>query len=497
MNEPESNGRCDFILTGGTVVDGTGAPGRRADVAVDGDRIVAVGDLSGWSAEAQHDASGRVVAPGFIDVHTHDDRAVLDEPCFRAKLSQGVTTVIVGNCGISLAPLVPAGDLPQPFDLLGEPDGFQFPTMGSYLDRLADAPAALNVGALVGHATLRVQAMADLGHAADGDELAAMREGLRMALRQGGLGLSTGLFYPPGRAATTEEVVELSKVMAEEGGLYVTHMRDEADGVETSLEETMTIGREAGVPVMISHHKVVGPANFGRSVQTLARIEAARRAQPVALDCYPYAASSTVLVPERCGKGTRILVTWSKAHPEQAGRELSAIAADWDCKEAEAAERLRPAGAVYFAMDEEDVQRILRFSDTMVGSDGLPHDLHPHPRLWGTFPRVLGHYVREHGIMSLEEAVHRMTGVSARTFGLTDRGEIRAGAYADLVVFDPTTVIDRATFESPERPSDGIDLVTTNGAIVWRDGAATGARPGRPLARQRERRVNRTGGRTR
>lgn len=484
MSAPEPYGRCDLKLTGGTVVDGTGAPGRLADVAVEGDRIVAVGDLSGWSAQAQHDASGKVVAPGFIDVHTHDDRIVLDEPCFRAKLSQGVTSVIVGNCGISLAPLVPAADLPPPFDLLGEPDGFEFPTLDSYLVRLAEAPAAVNVGALVGHATLRVQAMADLGRAADGEELAAMGERLRIALRQGGLGMSTGLFYPPGRAATTNEVIQLSRVMAEEGGLYVTHMRDEADGVEASLDETMTIGREAGVPVMISHHKVVGPANFGRSVQTLARIEKARRAQAVALDCYPYAASSTVLVPERCGKGTRILVTWSKSQPEQAGRELSEIAAEWGCGEAEAAERLLPAGAVYFAMDEADVQRILRFCDTMIGSDGLPHDLHPHPRLWGTFPRVLGHYVRELGIMSLEEAVHRMTGVSARTFGLADRGEVRPGAYADLVVFDPATVIDRATYETPARPSAGIDLVATNGAIVWQEGAPTGARPGRPLPRQ-------------
>jgi N-acyl-D-amino-acid deacylase len=238
------------------------------------------------------------------------------------------------------------------------------------------------------------------------------------------------------------------------------------------------------VPVVISHHKTIGRENFGRTAETLPVIAAAMQRQEVGLDAYPYIASSTVLSAAQAERSLKVLVTWSRSAPEQAGRELSAIAADWGVSQKEAADRLQPAGAVYWTMDEADVQRVLRFAHTMIGSDGLPHDSHPHPRLWGAFPRVLGHYSRELGLFGLEEAVRRMTGLSAARFGLIGRGVLAAGAYADITVFDPDTVADRATFEAPMTPAAGIEHVFVNGRPVWTGGKPTGERPGRALRRQ-------------
>jgi len=239
------------------------------------------------------------------------------------------------------------------------------------------------------------------------------------------------------------------------------------------------------VPVVISHHKTIGRENFGRTAATLPVIAAAIACQEVGLDAYPYVASSTVLSAAQAERALKVLVTWSKSAPEQAGRELSAIAADWGVSDKEAVARLQPAGAVYWTMDEGDVQRVLRFEHTMIGSDGLPHDSHPHPRLWGAFPRVLGHYCRDLGLFSLEEAVRRMTGLSAARFGLSSRGVLAIGAYADITVFDSTTVADRATFEAPTTPAAGIEHVFVNGRRVWTEGKPTGERPGRALRRQR------------
>src|SRR2546429_593068 len=256
-------------------------------------------------------------------------------------------------------------------------------------------------------------------------------------------------------------------------------MRDEAEHVLDSLDESFQVGRTAQVPVVISHHKTTGVANFGRTAETLPKIAAAMEGQQIGLDAYPYVASSTILRTSRLDEATRVLITWSKAMPEQAGRELAEIAREWGVGIREAAERLQPAGAIYWMMDEADVRRVLAFEHTMIGSDGLPHDVHPHPRLWGTFPRVLGHYCREVGLFPLEEAVRRMTGLPAKRFGLTNRGRIAPGAYADLCVFDPATVIDKATFEQPVTPAAGIAYVLVNGTLVWQDGVHTGARPGR------------------
>jgi N-acyl-D-amino-acid deacylase len=474
--------RCDTIIRNGTVIDGSGAPRSAGDVAIAGDRIAAVGRLEGWRADLELDASGRVIAPGFIDVHTHDDRLLLALPEMTPKVSQGVTTVIAGNCGVSLAPLV-ADRVPPPLDLIGGEDGFRYARFADYFEDLAARPAAVNAAAMVGHTTLRVGAMDRLDRAATAAEIARMRDLVAESLDAGAIGLSTGLAYAPANPAPTEEVVALCAPLAARGALYVTHMRDEGDHILDSLDETFRIGREAASPVVISHHKAAGAPNHGRTRETLPAISAAMRAQAVGLDAYPYIASSTILKWEMVERAAKTLVTWSKTHPEFAGQPIDAVARAMGCSAEEAARRLQPAGAVYFMMSEEDVRRVLAFPTTMIGSDGLPHDTHPHPRLWGTFPRVLGHYCRDVGLFGLEQAVHKMTGLSARTFGLAGRGTLVPGAFADVTVFDPDRVIDTASFERPATPAAGIAFVMVNGEIVWRDGRATGARPGRVLRR--------------
>jgi len=476
----------DFVLRGGEVVDGTGRSRFRADVAVAGDRIVAMGDGARASGGREIDVSGLVIAPGFIDVHTHDDRALLATPDMAAKASQGVTTVITGNCGVSLAPLSfdhhPAP--PQPLDLIGDRADYCYPRFADYLATLDRNPAAINAACLVGHSSLRVGAMTALDRPAEAAEIERMGERLKEALDAGAVGLSSGLFYAPASSAPPAEIEALTKLLRPAGALYTTHMRDEGAHVLDSLDESFSAGRAGGVPVVISHHKTTGVANFGRSAETLAKIAESMRGQEIGLDAYPYIASSTVLRTERIADSLKVLITWSKAVPEATGRELTDIAAEWGIGLAEAAKRLQPAGAIYWMMDEDDVQRVLKFEHTMIGSDGLPHDIHPHPRLWGTFPRVLGHYCREVGLFALEEAVHKMTGLSAARFGLTGRGVLAEGAHADIAVFDPGTVIDRATFAEPTLPAAGIAHVFVNGRLVWSDGKPSGDRPGQALRRQ-------------
>jgi N-acyl-D-amino-acid deacylase len=330
---------------------------------------------------------------------------------------------------------------------------------------------------------LRVQTMADLERPASAEEVSRMRELVEEALQAGAIGGSTGLYYEPAVAASTEEVIEVFRPLSKRNALYCTHMRDEADKVVDSLEETFRIGRELGVPVVISHHKVAGKPNHGRSAETLPLIEKAMRGQKVGLDCYPYCASSTILSYSRTMPASKTLVTWSVPHPEFQGMDLEEVSRRMDLSKEETVKRLLPAGAIYFAMDEGDVQRILRFEHTMIGSDGLPHDAAPHPRLWGTFPRVLGHYARGLGLFPLETAVHKMTGLTAKTFGLGHRGILKKGFAADIVVFGESEIAEGNTFEKPIAPAKGIDTVIVNGEPVWRDGKPTGARPGQVLRR--------------
>ena len=480
--------RCDLIIRDATVFDGLGNPRVRTDVGVTGDRIVAVGDLGAAEGDREVDADGLALAPGFIDAHTHDDRAVLCGPaCMLCKMSQGVTTVVVGNCGISLSPVRMKSRPVPPLDLLGDETWFSFDSFAEYADRLARDPSPVNTYALIGHMSLRVEAMnGDTQRAASDKEAAHMHARLKQALAEGASGFSTGLYYPPNMMAPTDEVIAVAEALRASGGLYVTHMRDEANDVLLSIEETLKIGRAVNVPVVISHHKCSMPENFGRSAETLPMIDKAAAGQKVDFDIYPYAAGSTVLMPHRLRKDVPVQITWSVPHPELAGRMLDDIARAWNLDPKVAAERLTPAGAIYFQMDEPDVQRIMAHRLAMIGSDGLPHDSYPHPRLWGTFPRVLGHYARDLKLFSLEEAVRKMTGHTAAVFGMVDRGVVREGAYADLVLFDPATVRDASTYDAPTQVAEGILETWVNGRSAYVNGeGATNERAGRLVTRNK------------
>lgn len=470
----------DLIIEGGDLVDGTGAARRRADIGVAAGRIAAIGDLSAEPAGRRVDARNRIVAPGFIDVHTHDDRLLLMPTAgAHPKLSQGVTTVVAGNCGVSLAPLQTRHP-PAPLDILGK-DGWHYATFGAYLEALAGSDLAVNVACLVGHSTLRIKHMDNLERPATPAESDAMAADLAEALASGAIGLSTGLYYPPAKAATAQEVIAVGASLKAAGGIVAMHIRDEGDAIDEALREALHIGGQLGVNTVISHHKLVGTANHGRSVQTLKMLEEAALKQPVCFDCYPYSASSTMLLSSRVKQSSDVLVTWSQVEPGVAGRSLRELARERGQPEEDVARALQPAGAIYFAMSEEDVSRILSHPMAMVGSDGLAHDVRPHPRLWGTFPRVLGHYVREKKLFSLETAVHKMTGLSARRFGLAGRGTLAVGHHADIVVFDAHRVTANASYSHPTEVSSGIDAVFVNGRLACRDGQTVSSDAGAVL----------------
>ena len=471
--------RTDRIFRNALIYDGSGAAPFTGDVAISSDRITAVGAVPAQAGSVEHDLAGRALAPGFIDAHPHDDRIVLDAPDMLPKVSQGVTTVVAGNCGISLAPVTFDDYPPAPMNLLGGKEAYQFPRFADYARAIAETVPAVNVAALIGHSALRLRTMADISGTANKDELAAMLELVDEAMEAGAAGLSTGLFYPTNAGADIDEVAPIAERFAYHGGVYATHMRDEMDKVLDSIDEALATAGRAKTQLIISHHKCAHPRNWGRTRETLPKIEAASHSQPVALDVYPYVAGSTNLRMDLLTTEFRIMIAWSTPHPEMGGRDLADIAAEWGVDIHAAAERLQPAGAIYFQMDEADVRRVMSFPLAMIGSDGLPHDAHPHPRLWGTFPRVIGHYARDEKLFPLETAIHKMTGLTAKTFRLKDRGRIAPGAYADLVVFDPETIIDKATYEDPKVLSAGIDAVYVNGVKSYAAGEGIVGRAGR------------------
>ena len=475
--------RCDTLIRNATVLDGSGAAPEVVDVALREDRICAIAPRLDCNAAVVIDACGLILAPGFIDVHTHDDTSVIRTPAMLPKLSQGVTTVITGNCGISAAPVQLRGDPPDPMNLLGDATVFRYPTFTAYVAAIREARPSVNVGALVGHTALRNNHMDRLDRSATPSEIHAMRAQLQESLDNGALGLSSGLAYLSANAASTEEVLALAEPLSAAGAVYTTHMRSETDAILDAMNEAFEVGRSSRVPVIISHLKCAGIANWGRSSEVLQALEIAQKTQPVGCDCYPYAAGSSTLDLRQVDERVKITITWSTPHPEIAGLSLAQISQAWGISQFEAAPRLQPAGAIYHSISEEDMRRILRHPSTMIGSDGLPNDPRPHPRLWGTFPRVLGRYSREQKLFPLAEAIHKMTGMPAQRFGLASRGFVREGYYADLVLFDPEVIIDAATFDDPARPAKGIAGIWVNGTLSYTVEGATQNRAGRFLSR--------------
>lgn len=479
--------RYDTVIAGATVIDGSGGDAFAADIALADGTIAAIaeaGTLDGSAARALVDARGLVLAPGFIDVHTHDDTVVIDQPAMMPKLTQGVTTVIVGNCGISAAPVrLRGGAVPDPMNLLGDAAAFRYPDFACYAAAVEAARPAVNVAALVGHTALRATHMDALDRAATEAEIGAMRHDLEAALAAGAIGLSTGLAYASAHAAPAAEVEALAGSLIAAHAIYCTHLRTEADGIAGALAEAFAVGRATGVPVIVSHLKCAGVANHARSGEILALLDGERRTHAIGCDCYPYAASSSTLDLGQVTDAYDIGITWSTPHPEMGGRLLAEIARDWQLPLIDAARRLQPGGAIYHCMRDDDVDAILRHPATVIGSDGLPCDPKPHPRLWGSFPRVLGHYTRDRGLLSLTQAVRKMTGQSADRYGLRGRGYVRVGGCADLVLFDAETIADGATFAAPDVAATGIRRLWVNGRLSLVDGRAVGPRAGRFLPR--------------
>lgn len=522
-------GAPDLVLRGAFLLDGTGAPGREADVAVTAGRITAVGRVTETGTQ-ELDLRGLALAPGFIDIHSHAEMNLLIEPRAESRIRQGVTLEVVGQDGSSL--LMSREEARARSQRYREAygAGFDFHDLGGFLDHLDANPVAVNVASMVGHGTLRGWVVGAGDRPATSAELARMREMVREALGQGAVGLSSGLEYTPGGFAPREELVALAEELRETGYPYASHMRNEDDALLSAIEEALHVGRMSGVPVQISHLKAQGRRNYWKAEVALQMIEAARASGvDVHFDRYPYVAYATGLSNlfpawSRDG-GTRAFLSRlddpeSAARIETFAREKVALLGDWDSVQitstndatawargrrmgslaaergvepyALALELMRAnggsVGMIGFGMSEENTSTILAHPLGMVCSDGGAYAPYgplgtgaPHPRGYGTFPRLLGHYVREERALSLESAVHKITGMPAAKLLLEDRGVVRAGAAADLVAFDPETVADRATFESPHQYPEGIFHVVVNGAVTIRDGEQTGALAGRSV----------------
>jgi dihydroorotase/N-acyl-D-amino-acid deacylase len=499
--------RFDILIAGAKVVDGSGNAWYYADVGIQGDTIAAVGLLPDAVATVRIDAHRLVVAPGFIDIHSHGRRGIFDVPTAENYLREGVTTIVEGPDGSSPLPLKP------------------------FFERIAKTPISINFASMVGQGTIRQQVIGLANRKATPDEIGKMKDLARQAMRDGAFGLSTGLFYVPGNFTPTEEVIEIAKVVGRMGGIHISHMREEAGHVLDSVRETIRIGEEGGLPTQITHHKIIGQPNWGRSLETLQLVEAARaRGVDVTIDQYPYTASSTgiaSLFPQWALEGgqkstvERLSASDQRARikavvienikfdrgagdPKNvqivncgfdhslAGKNLADITKARGAEPtienaAETAIELLTKGgcsAIYHAIHEDDVVRIMRSPYTMIASDGeIPvfGQASPHPRSYGTFARVLGVYVREKHVLTLEDAVRRMSGYPAQRLKIWDRGLVRPGMKADVVVLDPDTIADRAQYDKPHQYSVGVRDIIVNGKLALRNGEVTSERPGRVL----------------
>ena len=498
----------DLVIRNGRIIDGTGSPWYRGDVAVRGDTVARIAARIDAPATRVVDGSGRIVAPGFIDIHTHARRGIFDVPTADNYVRQGVTTLIEGPDGSSPVPLRP------------------------FLDGVAATPITPNFASFIGQGSVRDAVMGPVDRKATTAELDEMRVLVRRGMEDGAFGLSSGLFYVPGTFTATAEVVELAKAAGSMGGIYISHMRDEASHVLDSVRETIEIGEKGGLPTQVTHHKIIGSKNWGKSSETLRLVDEARaRGVDATIDQYPYTASSTsvqaALLPAWALEGGRESLLKRIGTPstrseirteiiriinEERGagdpQNVQLARCEWD--QALAGKRLgdvtRARGleptvenaaetvlwiverggcqGIFHAINEDDLRRILKHGATMIGSDGeIPifGAASPHPRSYGTFVRVLGRYVRELKVIRLEEAVHKMSAFPAQRLGLNDRGVLREGLKADIVVFDANAIRDLATFEQPHQYAEGVALVVVNGQVVFEDGTMTSARPGKVL----------------
>jgi N-acyl-D-amino-acid deacylase len=525
----------DLLIKNGLVIDGSGGPSFRADVAIQGDRIVDV--LPPGKAEAAGfiDAQGQGVAPGFIDMHSHGDFTLPACPSADSLIHQGVTTAVVGQCGFSMAPLLPLtrAEVITSLETRKYPVPWEkWTDFGSYLDFMDGLPLAINVVPLAGQGTIRAGVMGFVSGRATPSQREEMQGEARKAMEKGAWGISTGLVYPPGSYAPTEELVDLVRTAGRLKGFYFTHLRGEGHSLLEAVGEAIRIGRETGAAVQIGHLKAGWPANWDKQAKALEMIEQARKeGLDVHADVYPYLAGATSLkslLPDWAQEGgknatlrrlkdpglrqkmtadmkeeglskeaswDRIRISRSGLRPEYAGRFVSELAPlagkppeEWVFDAL--LENDLDMGMITFMISEENLKAVLRHPAVMIGSDSTVLSTEgplaqgaPHPRAFGTFPRIISRYVREEKVLSLEEAVHKMSGLSARRLGLKDRGFIKPGCKADLVVFDPNTIQDRATYEAPFQYAAGISDVICNGFPVIAGGRPTGGHPGRVLRR--------------
>ncbi|UCF94058.1 MAG: D-aminoacylase [Desulfobacterales bacterium] len=522
----------DLLIKNATIIDGTGAKGWQGDAAVRDGRFAVIARRVDGAAVRHIDAQGLVLAPGFIDVHCHSDVALLDEPRAEIKVRQGVTLEVIGNCGASLAPLEPESRADVLNDVVADLGRLKRPiawlSYADYAAVLDQTGLAINVMGLVGHGTLRIAALGYSDRSPDKSQMSRMCALLAAALEQGACGLSTGLIYPPGCFAATPELIDLAGVLRSQRGFYASHMRNEAEKVLEAVDEVIRIGRQAHVPVHISHLKVAGKKNWHLADQVAAKIESARaRGVDITCDVYPYFCSGTTMLallpPWSLEGGVPALIArlnaprqreriighikegipgwenmyhncgWDKivvssvkteAHKHLEGRSVARLAAEGERDPFEMVLDLIAAeeGAVSIvaeSMREENVARFIALPFAMIGSDGAPTSGRPHPRLYGTFPRVIRRFVRELGTLTLPEAVHKMTGLTAQRLGLNDRGTMAVGGRADAVLFDPHRFSDTATYENPRSYPEGLQAVLVNGQVVIDGRTYTGAVPGR------------------
>ena len=528
----------DLVVKNGSVVDGTGNPWFKAEVGIKDGRISDIGELSSSESKRVLDAKGLVVAPGFIDMHAHSDFSLLINPLAESKVRQGVTTEVIGNCGSSAAPLNDflKEEIKETYPVLEEAKlKLDWSSMDEYLKRLERNGIALNVAPLAGNGNIRALLMGYDSRRPSGSELEKMKEVLAETMEEGAVGLSSGLIYPPSCYADTKELIELCKIVAKYGGIYTSHIRGEGETLIDSVKEAIEIGKKAGVPVEISHHKASGKSNWGKVKQTLKMIDEARSiGVDVTCDVYPYLAGSTgldALLPAHAWEGgieklveklknrkirkrlrremkggqsnlsiadgwDTIMIAYCKGNREYEGKTIAEIAEQkridpFDFVFDLLIEEKASVAIVLFTMCERDMRAVLRHSVSMIGSDSsaaAPYGVlgkgKPHPRTYGTFPRVLGEYVRRKKLLTLENAIRKMTSFPAQKLRLKNRGLLRKGMWADITVFNPEKIIDKATYASPHQYPAGIKYVIVNGKIVIANGKHTRELPGKALRLQ-------------